>query len=166
MVGIASSTSRNFNWITAVGLFVTAAMFIIFQYLQYRKSNWVFLLNGVSFGAAFFLIVSCISFANTSASRITEVLTKSIPSVSVVGTTFNINNKNDGGYTDDNQISDCKVCDYEIIGGRDTWIKFISEVPIQWTVYGFSITVQWIAGFASAGMLTLALTILPSLLEK
>ena len=46
------------------------------------------------------------------------------------------------------------------------WIKYVSEVPVQWTVYGFAITVQWIAGFASAAIVTLVLTFLPSYLDQ
>lgn len=30
--------------------------------------------------------------------------------------------------------------DFEVIGGREEWIDFITDNPIYWTVFGFAIT--------------------------
>lgn len=34
----------------------------------------------------------------------------------------------------------CTPTNYEIIGGRDQWINYLSQSPAHWTVFGFAIT--------------------------
>lgn len=48
------------------------------------------------------------------------------------------------------------------IGGRDAWLSFATSVPLAWTVYGFRITYDRIAG-AAYSVLTVLATLLIAL---
>lgn len=138
---------------------------------------------------AFFGTIGCMSYANTSIGRIMDVLKMSVPTLKVgnnddqniASDSYSSSSKlvvlKDLGNTDINRTSD-----FELIGGRDYWINYINEVPgkyhfmkyyihvsklslfyslAYWTVYGFAVTIQWITGFVSGAVITIAVTIVP-----
>ncbi len=134
IVGVLANTSRNFGFIAAAILGFSVLFFLIFSYILYSTENIIFLSFMFYIAIAFFGTVGCVAYANTSIDRIVEVLRMSVPKLAL----FDDNNAGgDQGDSDSMKALQAirakadinRVSDFEIIGGRDCWIAYITEVP-------------------------------------
>jgi hypothetical protein len=49
--------------------------------------------------------------------------------------------------------------DYQALGGRDTWLTFITQAPLYWHIFGFAITRTWLTGIMCSIVLAAIVTI-------
>lgn len=130
-------TSKSWNFLLA----------FIFMYCIFISA--IFLLGTVQFGSfaaviclfvfivhASLLVLTSVSlaFANFAMLKVQEKMNYNVPE-SEIYSELELESDNEG-----EGDMDTPITDYEILGGHQELLKFFSDNPIYWTVFGFAVT--------------------------
>lgn len=140
IVGILTKTSSIWNLTLSCYIIACICSFFVIAYLAFTTSHPIFYYFEAIILIFAFMLVSSISFANSAVAILKDSIQRSIP------------------FLDDDDNGD-----FNVLGGRELWLKYLDEVPCYWTVYGFALTPKWLQGFITGALATIIISVIPAL---
>lgn len=157
------SASRTWDLTVFIVLLVSLLSFILYLYNVFigisdsertsRNASLVTISWVIFALITFFFPTACIAYTNTATTEIIRSLKFSQPCPS----------DEYCSKVAESRVDEAKE-DFQVIGGRSEWLQYVTENPIQWTVYGFPITTSWLQTFMVGAASTLLISLLPILI--
>lgn len=163
---IVTSMSDMLNVPIACILLFTAILYIYYASI-YIVSGTTTVSTNISWTILsiliFFFATSQLAHANSAIEDLKDKFKYSMPSGKLSEQSSYHNNNNQD--QDEEAANLITLYDFEIIGGRDEWLSFLTENPIFWRVFGFPLTSEWLKTLA-LGAATLILAALVPLVSS